>query len=94
MKVNFTGCTLCDSTWGDYYETIEGTKLFFCCDVCASLFRQIINILKEKLSLSTIDEFHITGTSRKRTFQLFTEGNKFTGDITFANGKILVVNIE
>ena len=94
MKVNFTGCTLCDSTWGDYYETIEDTKLFFCCDVCASQYRQIITVLKEKLSLGRIDEFHITGNPRKRTFRLFSEGNEFTGYITFANGKILNINIE
>ncbi|MCI4369568.1 MAG: TA0938 family protein, partial [Thermoplasmata archaeon] len=33
---------LCGSTWGDYYEEIDGKREFFCCDICALQYRAIL----------------------------------------------------
>ena len=55
------GCALCGSTWGDYYEEVEGQRLFFCCDICAKEFRNMISEAKKRGGISTIDELEIKG---------------------------------
>lgn len=88
MIVNNSGCALCNSTWGIYYETIEDTKLFFCCEICASLFTDIIRLVKENYNISSISEIMLQGNSRERTFRISSGKNNFQGKITFSNGKI------
>ncbi|ACR43194.1 TA0938 family protein [Saccharolobus islandicus] len=55
------GCALCGGTWGDYYEGIEGEKLFFCCDMCALEFVNMVNEVKKRTNWSRIDELIING---------------------------------
>lgn len=88
MKVNYKGCALCGSMWGHYYKTIEDTKLFFCCEVCASLFTDIVMKIKENYKISTISEIILQGNSRERSLNVFSDENHFQGRITFSNGKI------
>lgn len=89
MKINNTGCALCESTWGDYYQVVEGTKLFFCCDVCASLYQEIIDKIKEFYYIKTINSLSLTGNSKERNFTVETEKNTYNGRIKFFNGHIL-----
>jgi hypothetical protein len=56
-----TGCALCGSTWGDYYEEIDGQRLFFCCDVCALEFKNMISEVKKRTGWNRIDELVING---------------------------------
>lgn len=56
-----TGCALCGATWGEYYEEIDGQKLFFCCDICALEFKNMINEIKKRTGLSKINELVIKG---------------------------------
>lgn len=53
------GCALCGSTWGEYYDVIEGQRLFFCCDLCAKGFREIVESIKERWG--QFDELIING---------------------------------
>jgi hypothetical protein len=33
---------------GDYWEEIEGQRMFFCCDICAIEFRNMIDEIKKR----------------------------------------------
>ena len=55
------GCALCGSTWGDYYEEVEGERLFFCCDICAKEFKNMIKEVKVRTKWDKIDEIEIKG---------------------------------
>lgn len=92
------GCALCEATWGNYWAEIDGQKMFFCCDICATEFRNMVNIVKEKTGWKTIDEIVMNGNHRGRQCTAMSSGKiyhffmKFdsTGAIqTFAerNGK-------
>ncbi len=52
-----SGCALCGATWGSYYEEVQGERLFFCCDLCAKGFREIV----ERAELERIDLLEISG---------------------------------
>lgn len=89
MIVNNTGCALCNSTWGNYYQTIENTKLFFCCEACANIFNEIIVYLKRKFEIVSIDKIGLQGNPRYRNFVIFSNKIEFKGKLTFSNKKIL-----
>ncbi|BCU68065.1 hypothetical protein HS7_15020 [Sulfolobales archaeon HS-7] len=56
-----SGCALCRATWGGYYEKIEDREFFFCCDICAAEFRNMVNEVKKREGWSKIDELRIAG---------------------------------
>ncbi len=56
-----TGCALCGATWGEYYEEVDGERLFFCCDLCAKGFRSIVNEAKRRRNWDHVDEVVING---------------------------------
>lgn len=61
-----TGCALCGGKWGNYYGKINGEDLFFCCDICAAEFK---NMLQEL----------INRTGWKKVNEISIEGNYYTG---------------
>jgi len=89
MKTNYSACALCNSTWGNYYKTIEDTKLFFCCEVCACIYSEIVKKIKDTYNLELIDYLQIEGNTRERYFMAYSQKREFSGKITFSNGKIL-----
>ncbi len=66
MKVPETGCAICEATWGDYWEVVEGQRMFFCCDICAIEFKNMINQVKKRTGWKTVDEIKMTGNYRGR----------------------------
>lgn len=84
-------CALCHSTWGNYYETVENEKLFFCCDVCATIFKEIILKLKKIYNITTIETLSLEGTPRIRTYKVISNGQIYEGTITFSHGSILAI---
>lgn len=89
MKVNYNGCALCDSTWGDYYENVEGSKLFFCCHQCALLYKEIISHIKNYYHITDIQNLELHGNPRERIFTLNSDNMFFRGKIQFLNGKLI-----
>lgn len=89
MKINFTGCALCNSTWGDYHGKIEDTELFFCCDVCYVIYKQIVERIKKEYFLKSIDYLEIDGNPSERTFKAVNNNKTFTGKINFLKGNII-----
>jgi len=55
------GCALCGATWGEYYEDVDGQKLFFCCDICALEFTNMVGEVKRRNNWNRIDELVING---------------------------------
>lgn len=67
MKVNYTACAICDSSWGDLWEVVEGERLFFCCEVCAVQFRGLVARIKAETGWATIERLTVAGDRRGRT---------------------------
>ncbi|AWR95737.1 TA0938 family protein [Acidianus brierleyi] len=80
------GCALCGATWGDYYEEIDGEKLFFCCDVCATEFKNMIEEIKRRTGWKKIDELSIEGNYYKgRNCVAKTEGREYKFYVKFGD---------
>jgi hypothetical protein len=66
MKVPEKACAICEATWGDYWEEIEGQRMFFCCDICAMEFKNMVGMVKDKTGWKSIDEIKMIGNYRGR----------------------------
>ncbi|EQB69460.1 TA0938 family protein [Cuniculiplasma divulgatum] len=62
---NEKGCALCDATWGEYYREIEGENMFFCCNICADIFENMVNEVKKRTGWSHIDYIQLVGNYSK-----------------------------
>lgn len=67
MKRNYSGCAVCNSTWGNVWAEVEGERMFFCCDICATQFRRLVDRVKTETGWSTLDSLEIAGDRRGRT---------------------------
>ncbi len=67
LKRNYAGCAICDSTWGNVWEEVEGERMFFCCSTCVVQFRHLVGRIKEETGWPTIESLEITGDRRGRT---------------------------
>jgi hypothetical protein len=67
LRINYTGCAICDSTWGNHFEEVEGERRFFCCVVCARQFRELLGRIRSSTGWSSVDELVIAGDRRGRS---------------------------
>ncbi len=67
MKRNYTGCAICDSTWGNLWEEVEGERMFFCCSICVVQFRNLVGRIKETAGWPAVESLEIRGDRRGRT---------------------------
>ena len=67
MKRNYDGCAICNSSWGNVWEDVDGEHLFFCCDLCAAQYRGLIDRIKQETGWGRIDSIEIAGDRRGRT---------------------------
>lgn len=67
MEPPQAGCALCKATWGNYWEEVDGRRLFFCCEVCARQYRTIIEEAKRRKGWGSVDALEIHGDHRGRT---------------------------
>lgn len=67
MKVNYSACAICDSSWGNLWEEVEGARLFFCCEICAVQFRGLVGRIRSETGWPSIDSLSIAGDRRGRT---------------------------
>jgi Ta0938 len=67
LQRNFTGCAICDSTWGNVWEEVEGERMFFCCSICVVQFRRLVDRIKAETGWPTLEAIEITGDRRGRT---------------------------
>ena len=67
METAVPACALCGATWGDYWEELDGKRLFFCCGVCANDYKTILAEAKTRKKWASIDSLVIEGDRRGRT---------------------------
>jgi hypothetical protein len=83
VKVKENGCAICGSTWGDYWEEVEGQRTFFCCDVCAAEFKNMVKAVKAETGWNSVDEIETEGDFRGRSCVARSSGNQFQFFIRF-----------
>lgn len=89
MKVPEKGCAICEATWGDYWEEIDGQRMFFCCDVCAAEFKNMVNEVKIRTGWKTLDEIKMNGNYRGRDCTALCAGKEFGFFVRFdSKGRI------
>ena len=67
MRHNYAGCAICDSTWGNLWEDVDGERTFFCCPICAVQFRRLVERIKRETGWARIEDLEIAGDRRGRT---------------------------
>jgi hypothetical protein len=67
LKTNFSGCAICDSTWGDHWVEVDGQRMFFCCGLCATQFQRLIDRILEQTGWPRIEAVELLGDRRGRT---------------------------
>lgn len=65
-EIPLAGCALCGATWGDFWENLDGKRLFFCCDVCGREYRVIVEAAKKRKGWSQVDAVEMQGDFRGR----------------------------
>ena len=66
MRLRTDGCVLCGSTWGDYWEEIDGTREFFCCELCARQLKSLIQGIEMATGWPRLEALAIEGDRRGR----------------------------
>jgi hypothetical protein len=95
LNVNYTACAICDSSWGNVWEVVEGTRLFFCCDVCVTQFRNLVGRIKSETGWDAIDSISISGDRRGRACEAIRGGHPFRCRVAFnAQGAIRAFSPE
>lgn len=61
LRTRTDGCALCGSTWGDYYEDVEGERRFFCCELCAKQLRVLCQAIRTAEHWPEIDALELEG---------------------------------
>jgi len=85
LRVPEKGCALCEATWGDYWEDVEGQRMFFCCDICAVEFKNMIREIKDHTDWNKIDEIRMTGDYRGRDCIALRSSEKYGFFIRFGS---------
>lgn len=66
MKLREDGCVLCGSTWGDVWAEVDGERRFFCCEVCARQFANLLGVVRTASGWEHLDALEISGDRRRR----------------------------
>ncbi|MEM3670880.1 MAG: TA0938 family protein [Thermoprotei archaeon] len=91
MKLNRTGCALCDATWGEYYDIVQGERMLFCCNICAAAFKNMLTELEARTGWTRVDELVIEGDNRVgRTCVASAGGEHYSYKVRFhSDGRIM-----
>lgn len=90
MKRNYTGCAICNSTWGNLWEEVEGERMFFCCAVCLIQFRNLVGRIKSETGWPTVESIEIGGDRRGRSCVATAGSAKFRAEFAFnSDGELL-----
>ncbi len=75
MKLRDDGCVLCGSTWGDYWEEVDGVRCFFCCETCARQLKNVIEAVRAATGWDRLDSLFFEGDRRGRVARV-THGSE------------------
>jgi hypothetical protein len=83
------GCALCGATWGDYWTELDGKTLFFCCDICAKQYVNIVGEVKKRTGWAQLGDIKMEGNYRGRICTAFSEAESLRFMISFfENGDV------
>lgn len=85
MKIREDGCVICGATWGNYWEEVEGQRMFFCCDVCATEFKNLVKAVKDRTGWNVIDEIQMEGNYRGRLCDARHQGDSYRFFVRFGD---------
>lgn len=89
MRVGSEGCALCASTWGDVWAEVEGTRCFFCCELCLIQFRALVDAVKGATGWDRLDALEIAGDRRGRVVRALRGEQRFEAAVAFnAEGRL------
>jgi hypothetical protein len=77
------GCAICSSTWGNYWEEVEGQRMFFCCEICATQFKNMISEVKSRTGWREVEEVRIRGDYRGREVTAIGGGSSPASSSTY-----------
>lgn len=83
MNVNYSGCAICDSHWGDLWAEVEGTRLFFCCEICRVQLDGAVRRIKESAGWDRIDSLEISGDRSGRTIRATRGGESRRFEVAY-----------
>lgn len=64
MEINNTdGCALCNATWGEYWDDVDGERMQFCCSICAAAFKNMVKAVKDANGWPRLDKLYIVGNN-------------------------------
>jgi Ta0938 len=90
LQRNYTGCAICDSTWGDLHADIDGERMFFCCAICVVQFRALLARIKAETGWPRLDSLEISGGRRGRRCAATHGPDRLDFDIVFGpDGDVL-----
>jgi hypothetical protein len=53
------GCALCGSSWGNWWEEVEGRRLFFCCSLCAAAYKGAVRHVELATGWDRVDSLFL-----------------------------------
>jgi Ta0938 len=86
LKVREDGCVICGSTWGDYWREIEGQRMFFCCEVCANEYGNMVAEVKKRTGWRSVDEINMEGNFRGRSCEALNGSQSYKFFVIFEEG--------
>jgi hypothetical protein len=77
------GCAICGATWGNDWVEVEGQRMFFCCSVCETEYRNMIGEVKRRTGWKAIDEIKLKGDQRLRECTAISGNSTYSYSIGF-----------
>lgn len=62
-----SGCPLCASTWGNWFEEVDGRSTFFCCALCAKMWKAMRHEVRQRTQWTEFGAIDIEGNRWGRT---------------------------
>ena len=82
-------CELCHSQWGNYWKVFEDRKLFFCCQLCAVQYENLISTIQNQIENQRMSILEIKGTSRLRICRVIKNDKEYRFSLSFrADGQV------
>ncbi|HEY6237620.1 MAG TPA: TA0938 family protein [Thermoplasmata archaeon] len=77
------GCPLCGSTWGDWWEDVDGQSVFFCCELCARQWISMNEEVKRRTGWPRVDWVDVDGNRWGRTCTAHHRGADYAFFVVF-----------
>ncbi|MCI4335677.1 MAG: TA0938 family protein [Thermoplasmata archaeon] len=77
------GCPLCGSTWGDWWQEVQGRSTYFCCKLCAQEWVLLLEEIGRRTAWPNLDAVRVDGNRWGRTGEAQHAGASFRFAVAF-----------